>query len=112
MAATIENQEKIYFSIGEVAQQFGVSTSLIRFWESEFPHLRPRKNSKGDRRYTQKEIEALRQVYQLVKEKGFTLQGAKDFLNSNQDKKAVEALESLKNIRRFLVELRDKLPTE
>jgi len=109
---TVEPSEKIYYSIGEVAQQFGVSTSLIRFWETEFPHLRPRKNSKGDRRFTQKEIDAIRQVYQLVKERGFTLQGAKDFLNSNQDKKTTEALQSLVNIRRFLLELRDKLPRD
>jgi len=107
-----ESTDKIYFSIGEVAQMLIVSTSLIRFWESEFPHLRPRKNSKGDRRYTQKEIDALRQVYHLVKEKGYTLQGAKDFLNGHKDKKNVETIESLKNIKRFLVELRDRLPSE
>jgi DNA-binding transcriptional MerR regulator len=112
MATTTDTTDKIYFSIGEVAQQFKVTTSLIRFWEGEFPHLMPRKNSKGDRRYTQKEIEAIRQVYQLVKEKGLTLQGAKDFLNNNQDKKKQEAIESLKSLRQFLLELRDRLPAE
>ena len=87
-----------------------VTTSLIRFWETEFPHLRPRKNSKGDRRYTQKDIEALRQVYHLVKEKGYTLQGAKDFLGGNRDKKNAEAIETLHTIKRFLLEIKDRLP--
>jgi DNA-binding transcriptional MerR regulator len=110
MLTNSASSEKIYFSIGEVASLLVVTTSLIRFWESEFPHLRPRKNSKGDRRYTQKDIDALRQVYHLVKEKGYTLQGAKDFLGNNKDKKNTETIEALKNLKRFLVELRDRLP--
>jgi DNA-binding transcriptional MerR regulator len=112
VASIQESSDKIYFSIGEVAARFAVSTSLIRFWESEFPHLRPRKNSKGDRRYTQKEIDAIKQVYHLVKEKGYTLQGAKDFLGGNKDKKTAETLEALKGLKQFLVELRDRLPAE
>lgn len=105
-----EGTDKLYYSIGEVAQMLSVTTSLIRFWETEFPHLRPRKNSKGDRRYTQKEIDALRQVYHLVKEKGYTLQGAKDFLSGNKDKKAAETIDALQNIRKFLLEIRERLP--
>jgi DNA-binding transcriptional MerR regulator len=111
MTTATETTDKIYFSIGEVAQMLTVTTSLLRFWESEFPHLRPRKNSKGDRRYTQKEIDALRQVYHLVKDKGYTLQGAKDFLGGNKDKRNQETIDTLKNIKRFLVELRDRLPS-
>ena len=68
---------KRYYSIGEVAEQFDVSKSLIRFWETEFTHLRPYKNSKGDRRFTKQNIEQVREIFHLVKERGFTLNGAK-----------------------------------
>ena len=68
---------KLYYSIGEVADMFGVSSSLIRYWETEFSSLKPHKNSKGDRRFTKQNIEQLNTIYHLVKEKGFTLEGAK-----------------------------------
>ena len=66
-----------YFTIGEIADMFKVSKSLIPFWESEFDVLRPAKNSKGDRRFTHQNIEQFRLIYHLVKERGFTLEGAK-----------------------------------
>jgi len=66
-----------YYTIGEIADMFSVSKSLIRFWESEFDVLRPAKNSKGDRRFTRQNIEQFRLIYHLVKERGFTLEGAK-----------------------------------
>ena len=76
---SLKDQEisKLYYSIGEVANMFEVRTSLIRFWEKEFSIIRPKKNKKGNRLFTKKDIENLRLIYSLVKEKGFTLEGAK-----------------------------------
>ncbi|MBP6312838.1 MAG: MerR family transcriptional regulator [Flavobacteriales bacterium] len=75
---------KLYWSIGEVAEQLNVNTSLIRYWEKEFGSLRPKRTGKGDRLYTQKDIDHLQTIQHLVKEKGFTLQGAKDQLKSGE----------------------------
>ncbi|HQV74232.1 MAG: MerR family transcriptional regulator [Flavobacteriales bacterium] len=74
--------EKLYWTIGEVAGQLGVNTSLIRYWEKEFGSLRPKRSGKGDRLFTKKEIEQLQRIQHLVKEKGFTLQGAKEQLRN------------------------------
>lgn len=68
---------KLYYSIGEVATIFNVNTSLIRFWEKEFPIIQPKKNKKGNRLFTVKDIEHFNKIYQLVKEQGYTLDGAK-----------------------------------
>ena len=72
-----ENLTKLYYSIGEVAEMFDVKTSLIRFWEKEFTQLKPKKNKKGNRLFTVKDIEKLNYIFILVKEQGFTLDGAK-----------------------------------
>lgn len=72
--------EKLFFTIGEVAQMFNVNTSHIRFWSKEFDVIRPATNKKGNRLYTQTDIENFRKIYHLVKEKGFTLKGAKSEL--------------------------------
>jgi len=77
-----QNFNKLYYSIGEVADLFGVNASLIRFWEKEFDAIKPKKNAKGNRKFTPKDIEALQQIYDLVKVKGFTLEGAKKALSS------------------------------
>ena len=69
--------EKRYYKIGEVAQAFGVNASLIRFWEKEFTTIKPKKNTKGDRRFTPEDVQQLKRIYELVKERGFTLEGAK-----------------------------------
>ena len=74
--------EKKYYTIGEVAEQFNVATSLIRFWESEFDNIKPKKNRKGNRQFTKEDIENVRLIYHLVKERGFTLNGAKEMLES------------------------------
>jgi DNA-binding transcriptional MerR regulator len=74
--------EKKYYSIGEVADIFGVATSLIRFWETEFETIKPKKNRKGNRQFTVSDIEDVRLVYHLVKEKGYTLNGARELLNN------------------------------
>lgn len=111
MAYKEKEIEKIYFSIGEVAQMFNVAPSLIRFWESEFETIRPKKNRNGNRQFTKEDINNVRTIYHLVKEKGFTLQGAKDMLrNDDQAVGAkVEMIDSLKKVRGFLVEIRERL---
>jgi len=103
--------EKKYYSIGEVAEQFNVATSLIRFWESEFDIIRPKKNRKGNRQFTKEDIEQVRLIYHLVKERGFTLQGAKDMLSNNLDHttSSLALIDSLKEVRSFLKELHDQL---
>ena len=109
MAYKEKEIEKLYYSIGEVAEIFGVAPSLIRFWETEFDVIKPKKNRKGNRQFTKEDIDNVRTIYHLVKEKGFTLQGAKEMLrNDNQSvRDKMELLESLKNVRSFLVELRE-----
>jgi DNA-binding transcriptional MerR regulator len=111
MAYREKEIEKIYYSIGEVAEQFNVAPSLIRFWESEFDLIQPKKNRKGNRQFTKEDIENVRTIYHLVKQKGFTLQGAKEMLrhDSQAVRDKMEMYESLKKIRQFLVEVRDKL---
>lgn len=78
--------EKLYYSIGEVAQMFNVNTSHIRFWSKEFEVIRPATNKKGNRLYTQADIENFKKIYHLVKEKGFTLKGAKSELKESKSK--------------------------
>jgi len=111
MAYKEKEIEKLYYSIGEVAEIFNVAPSLIRFWESEFDLIKPKKNRKGNRQFTKEDIDSVRTIYHLVKEKGFTLQGAKEMLrnDTNSVKDKIELIDSLKNVRRFLVELRDQL---
>ena len=111
MAYKEKEIEKLYYSIGEVAEIFNVAPSLIRFWESEFDLIKPKKNRKGNRQFTREDIDSVRTIYHLVKEKGFTLQGAKEMLrnDTNSVKDKIELIDSLKNVRRFLVELRDQL---
>ncbi|MGB0931110.1 MAG: MerR family transcriptional regulator [Chitinophagales bacterium] len=102
---------KRYYSISEVAQMFRVNASLLRYWETEFSILRPKKNRQGKRLYTQKDIENLRLIYNLVKEKGYTLDGAKKKLKENRSEleSQLKVIQTLKDIRTFLVEMRDQL---
>lgn len=102
---------KKYFSIGEVAGMLDVSTSLIRFWESEFDIIKPKKNRKGNRQFTREDIDNVKLIYHLVKEKGYTLQGAKDLLKNNEDdlKSKVEIIDSLKKVRSFLLNIKNKI---
>ena len=102
--------EKKYFSIGEVADMLDVATSLIRFWESEFDIIKPKKNRKGNRQFTKEDIENVKLIYHLVKEKGYTLQGAKDLLKNGNDvlKEKIEIIDSLKKIKNFLKDIRAK----
>jgi DNA-binding transcriptional MerR regulator len=111
MAYKEKEIEKLYYSIGEVAEIFTVAPSLIRFWESEFDLIKPKKNRKGNRQFTKEDIDNVRTIYHLVKEKGFTLQGAKEMLRNDSQaiKDKMEMVDSLRNVRKFLVELREKL---
>ena len=111
MAYKEKEIEKLYYSIGEVSELFNVAPSLIRFWESEFDLIKPKKNRKGNRQFTREDIDNVRTIYHLVKEKGFTLQGAKEMLKNDSQavKDQMEMIESLKRVRSFLVEMRDKL---
>ncbi len=106
-----EDKLKRYYSISEVADLFGVSKSLIRFWEGEFDSLKPHKNSKGDRRFTQQNIEQIKDIYHLVKERGFTLSGAKQELKDRhqRDKEKQSVIETLEKIKKMLLELKEQL---
>lgn len=103
--------EKLYYPIGEVAEMFDVSTSLIRYWEKEFDILKPRKNRKGNRLFTKVDIENLKLIFHLVKEKGYTLDGAKAKLKGEKDSvlSNQKIIESLQSIRNFLVQVKDDL---
>ena len=102
---------KKYYTIGEVAEEFKVATSLIRFWESEFDMISPKKNRKGNRQFTVEDIEDVRLIYHLVKERGFTLQGAKDFLKNDTQaiRSKMDLMESLSSIKSFLLNVRKQL---
>jgi DNA-binding transcriptional MerR regulator len=76
---------KLYYSIGEVSEMFGVTNSLVRYWETEFTHLKPKKNRRGDRQFTVKDIGVIERIFTLVKERGFTLDGAKKEMRSKND---------------------------
>lgn len=106
-----ERAGKLYYSIGEVADLFGVNESLLRFWEKEFDTIKPRKNAKGTRSYTKDDIEAIRQVYFLVKERGMTLAGAKKRLKDNRRSVSakMEALERLTRVKDSLLSMKRSL---
>lgn len=103
--------EKIYWSIGEVAAMYGVNTSLIRYWEKEFSIIKPHKNKKGDRMFTREDVKNFGLIYHLVKERGFTLQGAREKLRKNPEETVehAEIVASLKSIREFLVQMRKSI---
>lgn len=104
--------EKKYFTIGEVAEELDVATSLIRFWEGEFDIIKPKKNRKGNRQFTKEDVKNVKLIYYLVKQKGYTLQGARDFIKNDADAALdkIELMESLKKVRSFLVDLQNQLP--
>ena len=102
--------EKRYYTIGEVAKAFDVKPSLLRFWEKEFETIKPKKNSKGTRKYTPDNLKQIQFVYHLVKEKGMTLAGAKKQMNQMGNPEAkVLLLDKLKKIRAELQSIKDQL---
>lgn len=103
--------EKIYYSIGEVAGMFKVSTSLIRFWEKEFEVLKPHKNKKGNRLFTARDVKNLHIIYNLVKVKGYTLQGAREALKADFEglDRNITLLQTLDKMYKMLQELDNEL---
>ena len=103
--------EKLYYSIGEVAKMFKVNTSLIRFWEKEFDIIKPKKNKKGNRFFTKKDIDNFHLIYHLVKEKGMTLSGAKKKLKENKEDTVenFEIINSLNTIKKMLLDIKENL---
>jgi DNA-binding transcriptional MerR regulator len=109
---TVDNQpDKLYYTIGEVAAMFNVNASLIRYWEKEFPVIKPKKNKKGNRFFTKSDIENFHIIYHLVKERGMTLKGAKQKLRENKDDTVnnFEVIKVLKDIRQKLLEIKEEL---
>ena len=111
MAYNPKKELKLYYSIGEVAKMFDVNESLLRYWEKEFPIISPKKAGGNVRQYRKEDIENIRLVYHLVKEKGMTLQGAKQKLKMNRETtiRTTEILDRLKLIREELVSMRKEL---
>ncbi|MBD0777335.1 MerR family transcriptional regulator [Maribacter polysiphoniae] len=107
----IDLPEKRYYGIGEVAKAFGVNTSLIRFWEKEFDALKPKKNAKGNRKFTPQDIKNLQLIYHLVKERGFTLEGAKTHLKEEKQKTLsnFDIIQKLEYVKSELVKIKDQL---
>lgn len=102
--------DKLYYSIGEVAKAFDVNASLIRYWEQEFPIIRPKKNKKGNRYFTPEDIKNLKMIYHLVKEKGYTLDGARVALTTNSKiSETISMIDRLQFVKAELVKLKDSL---
>ncbi|MDP4601211.1 MAG: MerR family transcriptional regulator [Polaribacter sp.] len=107
----IDLPEKRYYKIGEVAQAFQVNTSLIRFWEKEFDVLKPKKNAKGNRLFTQEDLKNIKIIYNLVKENGFTLEGAKQKLKKNPAGtfNSHEIISRLETVKAELIKIKNQL---
>lgn len=101
---------KRYYSIGELAKAFEVNPSLIRFWEKEFDILQPKKNAKGNRKFTPEDVKNLSQIYHLVKERGFTLDGAKIHLKTQKGRSEdFDLIQKLESIKAQLLRIKDQL---
>ncbi|MDG1238260.1 MAG: MerR family transcriptional regulator [Flavobacteriales bacterium] len=107
----IDKSTKIYYSIGEVSNMLNVNTSLIRFWEKEFDILKPKKNKKGNRQFTKEDVKNYFLIYYLVKERGYTLNGAKEVLKTSisEVKNQKEIVDKMTKIKSFLLNLKQQL---
>ena len=107
----VDLPEKRYYGIGEVAKAFGVNTSLIRFWEKEFDVRQPKKNAKGNRKFTPQDIQNRQLIYHLVKERGFTLEGAKIHLKEEKQKALsnFEVIQKLQKVKAELLKIKEQL---
>lgn len=107
----LELPEKRYYSIGELAKAFNVNASLIRFWDKEFDILKPKKNAKGNRMFTPEDVKNLQLIYHLVKERGFTLDGARVHLREGQQKTLdkFEIIRKLESIKTTLINIKNEL---
>lgn len=102
---------KRYYRIGEIAKAFNVNASLIRFWDKEFEALKPKKNAKGNRRFTPLDVQNLKLIYNLVKERGYTLEGAKTYLKE-QDQKSLDnfkIITKLEGVKNELMKIKNQL---
>ncbi len=110
MAIDLENSKKLYFSIKEVAEHFDVNESLLRFWEKEFDTINPRKTAGGSRQYSRQDIEDISLVYHLVREKGLTLEGARQMLKHKKDEatRKLDVIQRLERIRDELKSMEDE----
>ncbi|MFM2286709.1 MAG: hypothetical protein RLZZ543_2206 [Bacteroidota bacterium] len=106
-----EHDEKLFYTIGEVAARFDVNASLIRFWEKEFDSIKPQKNKKGNRLFTKEDLDNFHLIFHLVKERGYTLQGAKQMMKQNKGEleQNHEVIKNLQRVRSFLVEIKNSL---
>ena len=113
MALNTNKELKLFYSISEVAKMFNVSETLLRFWEKEFPNIKPRKAGRGIRQYSKDDIEEVRSVYHLVQERGMTLEGARTALKHDKGStnKQIEVIERLKSIRDELQSINKELNT-
>lgn len=111
MKIDLTNDDKLYYSISEVAQMFEVNTSLIRYWEKEFSLINPKKNKKGNRQFTKDDIKKFHLIYHLVKEKGMTLKGARKKLKQNKTAtiNQFEVIKRLKDAKEMLLEIQNEL---
>lgn len=100
--------KKQYYGIGEVAEMFGLNTSLLRYWETEFDILKPRKNRKGDRHFRPEDIKNLTLIHHLLRQRKYTIEGAKEYLKKNKSKaqENFEMIQRLEKIKSFLLELK------
>jgi len=107
----VDLPEKRYYKIGEVAKAFNVNTSLIRFWEKEFDIIQPKKNAKGNRLFTKEDVSNFKLIFNLVKERGFTLDGAKQKLKENPEgiKDTHEIISRLETVKAALVKIKNQL---
>ncbi len=103
--------EKVYYTIGEVAAMFDLNVSNVRYWENEFDILMPKKNAKGDRFFTKKDISNIRIIKELIKERGYTIEGAKIKLRENRDElqERMKIIHSLENVKSFLTQMKSQL---
>lgn len=103
--------DKRYYSIGELAKAFDVNASLIRFWDKEFDILKPKKNAKGNRMFTPEDVKHLKLIYHLVKERGFTLEGAKTHLKEGQKKTLdkFDIINKLEGIKAQLQQIKNEM---
>lgn len=92
--------QKLYYKIGEIAKRYDVNPSLIRYWEKEFNFIKPKKSAKGTRLFTQKDVDHFEIIYHLVKEKGMTIQGVKDYISKREDDNSVDKLQIINTLKR------------
>lgn len=107
--------QKVYYKIGEIAKRYDVNPSLIRYWEQEFDFIKPKKSAKGTRLFTRKDVDHFEIIYHLIKEKGMTIQGVKDYITKRSNDNSVDKLQvinTLKRVKTLLVEVKENYNSE